>query len=157
MGNQLLSLTDMPDKRIATFIGKHHVLTLCTLAENQPWCCHCFYAYDTQQVGLVFSSDESTRHIRNSLVNNRVAGAIALETRIVGKVQGVQLTGRLLSAGEAPHFSYLKGLYLKRFPYAAQMDTVLWWLEIDSLKFTDNLLGFGKKIFWERENKHTHE
>lgn len=156
MGNKSFSPENTPDQRITKFIGKHHVLTLCTLAEDRPWCCHCFYAFDGQEVGFVFSSEMETTHIRNALANNRVAGAIALETRIVGKVQGVQFTGTLMEAGATANFSRLKGLYLKRFPYAALMESKLWWLSVDFLKLTDNQLGFGKKILWERLNKSFH-
>jgi uncharacterized protein YhbP (UPF0306 family) len=30
------------------------------------------------------------------------------------------------------------------------MDTTLWILSIDYLKMTDNRLGFGKKLLWEK-------
>lgn len=45
----------------------------------------------------------------------------------------------------------VKFVYLKRFPFAALMDTTLWVLQIDYAKMTDNRLGFGKKLIWERE------
>ena len=40
--------------------------------------------------------------------------------------------------------------YLKRFPYAVLMKTQLWIVELTFVKFTDNRLGFGKKIIWEK-------
>jgi uncharacterized protein YhbP (UPF0306 family) len=39
--------------------------------------------------------------------------------------------------------------YLKRFPYAALSGTPVWIVEITYAKFTDNRLGFGKKLVWE--------
>ena len=35
----------MIDPRIVRFIGRHHVLTLATVAGEQPYCSHAFYAY----------------------------------------------------------------------------------------------------------------
>mgnify|MGYP000112824588 len=34
----------MIDPRIVRFIGRHHVLTLATVAGEQPYCSHAFYA-----------------------------------------------------------------------------------------------------------------
>jgi uncharacterized protein YhbP (UPF0306 family) len=40
--------------------------------------------------------------------------------------------------------------YIKEFPYAAVADLELWRLEADFMKLTDNTLGFGKKLIWQR-------
>ena len=44
-----------------------------------------------------------------------------------------------------------KMLYIKRFPYTAVADLTLWRLEADFMKLTDNTLGFGKKLIWQRQ------
>ena len=44
----------------------------------------------------------------------------------------------------------LKKLYIKTFSFAIFMDLDLWMVEMDSYKFTDNTLGFGKKLHWTR-------
>ncbi|MCE1197792.1 MAG: pyridoxamine 5'-phosphate oxidase family protein [Marinilabiliales bacterium] len=139
-----------PDPKVLTFLKKHHVLTLATTHNNQPWVANCFYAFDEEKVQFVFTSDASTRHIREIQSNDRVAGSVVLETSIIGKIQGVQLTGSLLTA-ERSDPDRATSLYLRRFPFAALMDTTLWVLEVDYLKMTDNRLGFGKKLIWERE------
>ena len=140
-----------PDKKIVAFLKKHHVLTLATCIDHQPWCANCFYAFLEEEAALVFTSGYETRHIQETLKNNRVAGSIVLETSVVNKIQGVQFTGRL----ELPIENMIdksKYAYLKRFPFAALMDTTLWVLHIDHLKMTDNRLGFGKKLIWERKS-----
>ena len=43
-----------------------------------------------------------------------------------------------------------KTVYLKKFPFAILKNTALWYIEPTFLKFTDNRLGFGKKIIWEK-------
>ena len=79
-------------QRIEKFIKRHHVLTLATVsAEGTPYCSNAFYAFDAGREVLVFTSDDSTRHASEMAANPRVAASVVLETRIVGKVQGVQI------------------------------------------------------------------
>ena len=136
----------MVDKRIADFIGRHHVLTLATSVEGEPYCAACFYAYDKERNRLIFTSDDTTRHAQQMIANAKVAIGITLETRVVGKVQGAQICGSVKPAQEGD-----KTLYIKRFPYALVADLTLWRLEIEYVKLTDNTLGFGKKLIWQKE------
>jgi uncharacterized protein len=138
------------DNRIIEFIKKHHVLTLATSLNNVPWCANCFYAYLEPENLFVFSSDLGTRHIFEAQNNNAVAASIVLETRIIGKIQGLQVTG-ILSEPKAETAVKAKKRYLKRFPYAILTDTRLWVLAPSLIKMTDNRLGFGKKIIWKAE------
>jgi len=139
---------DKPDKKIITFLNKHHVLTLATSNENSPWCANCFYAYIESENAFVFTSDTSTRHIQEAIKEPKVAGSIVLETSVVGKIQGIQFTGRLIKA-DGEWTKTAQNAYLKRFPFAALMETTLWILVIDYIKMTDNRLGFGKKLIWK--------
>ena len=138
----------LPDKRIVDFIRKHHVLTLATSAEGLPWCAHCFYAYMKEENRLVFTSDDNTRHARDAEKNPEVAGGIVLETSVIGKIQGIQFRGIMRRPFKSEERS-IQLAYLKRFPFAALMDTSLWVLELRYIKMTDNRLGFGKKLIWE--------
>ena len=84
----------MLDERFIKFIKKHHVLTLATVnGEGMPYVANCFYAYDAKRNVLVFTSDTTTRHGAEMAVNGNVAISIVLETRIVGRVQGIQIVG----------------------------------------------------------------
>jgi len=138
------------DKRIITFIGEHHILTLAVSKNNIPYCATCYYAYIPDKNQFVFTSDHDTRHIRDVVEggNYHVSGTIALETRIVGKIRGIQLTGiiRELTGEELKN---AKSIYLKRFPIARLTTLHLWTLEPDFIKMTDNRLGFGTKLIWE--------
>ena len=78
-----------------------------------------------------------------------VAGSIVLETSIVGKLQGIQLEGKLTEA-DGDLLNDIKTAYMKRFPFAILLDTKLWFLELGAMKMTDNRLGFGKKLYWNR-------
>ena len=142
-----------PEQRIIAFIGEHHILTLAIARENMPWCATCYYAYLQEQNQFIFTSDAETRHIRDVVEGNnyRVAGTIALETKIVGKIRGIQFTG-VIKTAEGADLILAKKRYLKRFPIARLMPELhLWMLTPDFIKMTDNRLGFGTKLTWQAE------
>lgn len=135
------------EKKIEQFIAKHHVLTLATTTnDGMPYCCNCFFAYNKAEQAFIFTSDVSTKHAQMILENPHTAASIVLETRVVGRVQGLQITGVTTRATDGD-----KALYIKRFPYTAVADLTLWRLQADFMKLTDNTLGFGKKLIWQRE------
>ncbi len=132
-------------EKIADFAGEHHVLTLATVQEDIPYATPLFYAYDAQSNRFVFASKEETEHAKQMLQNFEVAAGIYLETKMVGKIQGVQIRGEIVPADAAD-----AKIYFGRFPYARAMQPKLWRLEPIWMKMTDNRLGFGKKLIWER-------
>jgi len=131
--------------KIIEFLEKHHTLSLATCKDNQLSSCTLFYAYDKQTNAFIVASDTKTEHIQNVLENKNVSGTIHLKTDIVGKIQGVQFKGIMLPCKDE------KRVYLKRFPFALALNPTLWSIAVDSLKMTDNRLGFGKKLMWTRE------
>lgn len=140
------------EPRIVEFIGEHHVLTLATVADAQPYCANLFYCYDDSRSAFIFTSDISTRHAAQAEANSRVAASIVLETSVVGKIEGLQITGRMFRpTGDG--LKRAKKLYLKRFPFAVVMDLEIWILECDNAKLTNNRLGFGKKLLWSRDEE----
>ena len=142
------------DERIVTFIDEHHVLTLAVSKNNLPWCASCFYVYLHERNLFVFTSDPDTRHIRNIVQgnNHEVARTIALETKITGKIRGIQFSGpiRKLCGDE---LKVARKAYLERFPIARLSKLYLWGVEPALLKMTDNRLGFGKKLVWNAGRK----
>ena len=137
----------MVDGRILKFFKKHHVLTIATTEDNEPWCANCFYVYLEEENALVFTTDLNTRHGQEFLKNSLVAGAVVLETMIIGKIRGIQFQGTV-SEPEGELAARAKNAYLKRFPVAMLMDTHLWVVTLTNIKYTDNRLGFGKKLIW---------
>ena len=136
----------LPEKRIVSFITRHHVLTLATAtSDGKPYCAACFYAYDKERNLIIFTSDDTTTHAQQMAANSSVACAINLETRVVGKVQGLQICGSIRRGGEEERM-----VYIKRFPYAAVAPLNIWVVEPDFMKLTDNTLGFGKKLIWNK-------
>ena len=139
----------MMDERIAGFLSRHHVMTLATTDDSgRAWCSNEFYAFDSEQGMMIFTSDMNTAHAAQMSARPEVAASVVLETRIVGRVQGCQIRGRVVAGDDCA-----RRRYLRRFPYAAAMlaATEVWALTIDYVKFTDNTLGFGKKLIWQRD------
>jgi uncharacterized protein YhbP (UPF0306 family) len=137
----------MIDKKVISFFRKHHVLTVATTVNNEPWCANCFYVYLEDENALVFTTDMDTRHGKEFVMNPLVAGSVVLETMVIGKIRGIQFQGQV-SEPEGEMLAKARKAYLKRFPPAILMDTHLWIVKLTHIKMTDNRLGFGKKIIW---------
>jgi len=131
--------------KINLFLAKHHLLSLATTNDKELSVCSLFYAFNKEKKSFIVASGDDTTHIQDILKDPFVAGSVALETKIIGKIQGVQFRGEIsLLKDEA-----LKKLYFKAFPYALIMNPKLWKIKIHYFKMTDNTLGFGKKIIWQ--------
>lgn len=131
--------------KIGSFIQKHHVMSLATSLDDEISVCSLFYAYEPNTKTFVVASSNDTTHIQHILKNPKIAGNIVLETKIVGKIQGVQFRGFFSKLEDEK----LKKLYFKSFPHAIIMKPDLWKIEVDYFKMTDNTLGFGKKLIWD--------
>jgi uncharacterized protein YhbP (UPF0306 family) len=137
------------DNRITDFIEEHHVLTIAVSNHHVPWVASCFYVYMKEQNLFVFTSDHDTRHIKDfqTTPGGEVAGTIALETKITGKIRGIQFSGIMKElAGQQEKEA--KRAYLDKFPIARLSKLTLWSIEPYFIKMTDNRLGFGKKLLW---------
>ncbi len=139
-----------PNKKIVNFIKEHHVLTLATSVNNVPYCANCFYVYLEDENIFVLTSEESTKHISDIHKNNYVAGSVVLETSIVGKIQGIQFNGTAYKP-DGMLKKIAKKKYKKKYLVAKLMNLNIWIIEINFIKFTDNRLGFGKKLIWKKK------
>ncbi len=135
------------ESKIVKFIGRHHVMTLATVGEDgAPYCSNAFYSYDKEREVLIFTSNLDTCHGGHMIKNPTVAASIVLETKVVGKLQGLQLTGRVYEGSDED-----KRCYISTYPFAAAAPLTIWRFEPHFIKLTDNTLGFGKKLIWKRE------
>lgn len=134
-------------QRMIDFIHEHHILTLASVKDNQPYCATCFYIYMEEENQFVFTSSDETRHGMEMLANPRVGVAIALETHTIGKIRGLQIVADVhIPSGDVEKKA--KRAYLKAFPFAVLKPAELWILKPEYIKMTDNRLGFGKKLIW---------
>ncbi|MDR3346892.1 MAG: pyridoxamine 5'-phosphate oxidase family protein [Campylobacteraceae bacterium] len=133
------------NEKIIDFLSEHHVLSLNTCVENQSWSSSCFYAFLQSTDTFVFASDTDTRHMQNIAKNPQVSGVIALETKQIGLIRGLQFEGVVQKASKSGEKAYFKA-----YPFARIMLPKLWEIEITYAKLTDNRLGFGKKLEYKR-------
>ncbi|PHS58137.1 MAG: hypothetical protein COB17_03860 [Sulfurimonas sp.] len=132
-------------EKIEDFLKEHHVLSLATSSGLELSSCNLFYTFSKNEPSFIVASSLDTQHIQNILINPTVAGSIVLETKIVGKIQGIQFKGKFIELNNTS----LKGSYFKAFPYALALKPKLWQIKVSYFKMTDNTLGFGKKIIWQ--------
>ncbi len=132
-------------QKIVSFLAGHHVLSLATSDGNEISVCSLFYAFSEEKVSFIVASGEDTSHIKHINKNHNIAGNILLETKNIGKIQGVQFRGEFLPLEDKK----LKKIYFKEFPHAIVMKPKLWQIKVNYFKMTDNKLGFGKKIIWQ--------
>jgi len=131
-------------EKITNFIYEHHVMTLATHYKGEVSACSLFYVYDEKKRIFVVASADDTTHIKHIQENPNIAANILLETKTVGKIQGLQLRGLMHELQDTS----LMGLYFKAFPYALALQPKLWSIVVTYFKMTDNTLGFGKKLTW---------
>ncbi|MDF1876464.1 hypothetical protein JHD47_01370 [Sulfurimonas sp. SAG-AH-194-L11] len=117
-------------------------MSLATSVEDEVSVCSLFFSYDAQIKSFIVASSDDTLHIKHILQNKTVAGNILLETKDVGKIQGLQFRGECVPLQNRE----LEKLYFQDFPYAREMSPKLWQIKVKHFKLTDNTLGFGKKI-----------
>lgn len=131
--------------KIEQFLNEHHVMSLATSAFEELSVCSLFYAYSKEKNSFVVASSDDTVHVEHIEKNKNIAGNILLETKAVGKIQGVQFRGEFILLDDKE----LKKIYFKNFPYALALSPKLWQIKVNYFKMTDNKLGFGKKIIWQ--------
>jgi len=132
-------------EKIARFLDEHHVMSLATTDFKDLSVCSLFYVYSKEKNSFIVASGDDTTHIEHIKQNADVSGNILLETKIVGKIQGVQFRAAFTQLEDEE----LKKLYFKKFPYALALSPKLWQIRVNYFKMTDNRLGFGKKIIWQ--------
>jgi len=143
------SMMEKINERIVHFIQKNKLLSLATTDGEAHYCCSIFYAFEEESGRLYFMSSPGTKHIQHAIKQSRVAGTIASANISIAKIQGIQFTGTFYQPAEG-EFKLAKKIYLNQFPMARLMDGEVWGIEVDYINMTDNTLGFGKKIVWNR-------
>ncbi|MFY2738459.1 YhbP family protein [Pseudocitrobacter faecalis] len=136
---------------ISRWLTKQHVVSWCVAREGELWCANAFFVYDAERVAFYLLSDTTTRHGQMTGTRAPVAGTVNGQPKTVALIRGVQFKGeiRLLEGEESDE---KRAKYIRRFPVARMLSAPVWEIRLDELKFTDNTLGFGKKLHWLRES-----
>ena len=134
---------------INRWLAKQHVVSWCVANEGEMWCASAFYVYDPQRVAFYLLSEETTRHGKMTGRQAPVAGTVNGQPKTVALIRGVQFKGEIRRL-DGEESDARRKLYTRRFPVAAALKAPVWEIRLDELKFTDNTLGFGKKLHWLR-------
>jgi uncharacterized protein YhbP (UPF0306 family) len=135
---------------IDAFIQEHTCASIaCIDLNGHPYCFSCFYALDSKAGLLFFKSSLDTSHASFLSSNPIIAGTILPDKLNKLQIKGIQMEGIVLSQGDELSKN-ASLLYYKAHPMAMAMAGEIWTIKINRVKFTDNTLGFGKKIIWER-------
>lgn len=138
------------NKTIIDFIEKQKSCTVCCVDEaGKPYCFSCLYIFNAEHGLLYFKSSSKSKHCGILLKNPFVAGTILPDKLNVLMIKGIQFEGTVLPSN---HFlvDQATSYYHKKNPAALAVPGDVWIVKIDSIKMTDNTLGFGKKITWSR-------
>ena len=69
----------------------------------------------------------------------------------VALIRGIQFTGEIRRLQEEESAAP-REQYNRRFPAARVISAPMWEIRLHEMKFTDNTLGFGKKLHWYRDS-----
>lgn len=135
---------------ISRWLEKQHVVSWSVAKDGELWAACAFYLYDRDNVAFYLLTEETTRHAQMSGPRALVAGTVNSQPKTVALIRGVQFRGeiRRLNTEES---TPIRDRYSRRFPVARMLPAPVWEIRIDELKFTDNTLGFGKKLHWLRQ------
>jgi uncharacterized protein YhbP (UPF0306 family) len=140
------------DKIITEFIDRQKTATICCLDdESNPYCFSVFYVFDRLERRLYFKSSASSNHAHYLLRNKRIAGTIMPDKLNMLSIRGAQFTGIIMENTVSLHH-HASSLYHKKIPLALAMPGDVWSIQLETIKMTDNTIGLGKKICWQREN-----
>ena len=138
---------------IIQFIKKQTCASICCVDKNgSPYCFSCFYAFNSDEGLLYFKSSSSARHSEIISENPCIAGTILPDRLNKLMIKGIQFEGIVLP-GLDPMSKNAATFFYKQHPMALAMPGEIWIIQINSVKFTDNSLGFGKKISWVRKEE----
>jgi len=140
------------DKPIIHYLEEQTCATVCCVDANGfPWCFSCFYAVDAKNNLLIFKSSAGSLHTQILNGNPIIAGTILPDKLNKLQIKGLQFNGKIIDEND-PLFENAAKIYLKRHPVSLAISGNIYIIRLDQVKFTNNALGFGKKINWKREN-----
>lgn len=141
------------DKDIAAFLDENKTFSLAVSANNKPYCAILFYAFFKNNNSIIFCSKQETNHCRIAQNNSNVSATIIPTDLAIINLQGIQLLGCVKKLDNQTDKDKIK-CYKLKFPLAVFSSAHLFWeVEIESIKMTNNKIGFGKKLYWERNTK----
>ena len=148
----LSQIENVTQETINRFLQQNSCATLCCINEQgKPCCFSCFYAFNTEAGLLYFKSSANSNHAGLMKKYPFIAGTVLPDKLNKLFVQGIQFEGEVLNT-QQPIIKKGLGYYLKKHPLALAMPGEIWAIQINHIKMTDSIMGFGKKILWNRSD-----
>lgn len=133
------------DQRIIDFLQNNEILSFAMQDSEEVYIANAFYVFDTFDFSFIIASDQSTKHIKLSIINPCVAVNI-YQGKKIALLKGVQIKAKFINATKEQ-----EKLYYQKFPFAKfQKGIKFYALYILWTKFTDNTLMLNKKIEFQR-------
>ncbi len=141
------------DRRILKFLHRQFIMSLSTISDSGSWSANLFYAYSSEYKALIFTSSADSRHIVEALKNPEVSIAIYRTSMRIASLRGAQILGELQDIGNnAELIDHCQRLFRRRFPLVLGKLSDMWMVKLKEVKYTDNRLGFGSKIYWKGQS-----
>ena len=139
------------NEKIKNFIQQQTCASFCCIdEEGKPYCFSCFYALNPEEVILYFKSSADSHHSGLLKKTPIVAGTILADKFNLFQIKGIQFEGFVLPDDDLL-VRQASAYYYPKHKMAIAIIGEIWTVRIDKIKFTDNSLGFGKKLIWERK------
>jgi len=139
--------------KILDFLKKQTAASISCVDELfEPYSFSCFFAFNNTEKLLYFKSSESASHSRIILKNPKVSGTIMPDKLNKLSIKGIQFTGKVLDRNE-PLCADASGNYYSKFPLAIAIPGVIWTIQLNQLKMTNNVLGIFEKLSWQKNQQ----
>lgn len=132
-------------------------MVLAVHEDDCPWVAPVYYLFASP--GIYFFSSPRSKHVQALRHDDRVAGAIFMDSDQLQNIQGLQMIGRVERVRGTMRRMSITARYLAKFPLAGQLlnhdknpeegldarvDLYVFWPS--EIHITDNRQGFGRRV-----------
>ena len=138
---------------ISEFLKQKDIVSFATHNGQDFWAANCFYAFDQQNARLIIMSKRSTRHGQIMLENPHIVGTISCQSHKIKEMEGIQFSAQanLLEQAEARKAAFK--IYTQKQPLAKLLNSDIWEICLNEIKFVSNKSIFSNKIHWLRDKE----
>lgn len=137
--------------QITEFISECRIMSMATVVGELPYCAPVFFVWDSSQECFILKSSSSTLHYSSAVSSGAVAGSLLPDVIEIAHIRGLQFNGTCRTPADTDEDQRVRKLYYSRYPIGKLIDGDFLLIFPEKFKFTDNRLGFGKKVRWERQ------
>lgn len=120
------------------------------VADGLPYCAPVFYVWDNSKNYFIIKSSATTKHFTGAVSTGIVAGSVLPDVTEITHIQGLQFTGTCKVPSDTEEELLVRKQYYSQYPIGKLIDGDFLIMTPEKFKFTDNRMGFGKKLLWEK-------